>query len=539
MRHLRMSSATALLCVISVLAGCGKRETAADEGIRSKTLLIGNLAEPATLDPHVATALTEMNVLIALLEGLTSLDEKTSEAVPGVAERWDVSADGLVYTFHLRADAKWSNGDRVTAQDFAFSFRRILLPKFGASYSYMLWPIKNAEAFNAGKVADFSQVGVAVVDERTLRITLERPTPYLPSLAAHNTWLPVHRATIEKFGPADERISRWTRAENFVGNGPFLLTEWTPNARIVVSKNPQYWNASQNGLNKVILFPTENPETEERDFRAGQLHITFDLPKDKIPAYRAQSPSPLRVDPLLGVVYLNFNVTKPPFNNPKVRRALALGIDREAISRSVLNGAWRAARSFTPPGAGSYVSSAQLVDDFVEARRLLAEAGHPDGKDLPTIPVQVLNDTNQPRIAEAIQAMWQRELGVRIAIEPYEQKIWLQNQQAKTHTLATLNWYADFADPVTFLDILSTSNGNNWTGWSSPDYDRLLQQAANTADAQARIGILQRAEAVMLEAAPIAPLFFRTKNYLIHPAVKNWAPAPLGTHRYQLIRLEN
>src|ERR1051326_5514303 len=245
-----------LYCAVLALSfaaagGCAKRETPAEEGLRTKTLLLGNLAEPATLDPHLVNSLTDTNVLMALFEGLTLLDEKTSQPVPGVADKWEVSSDGLVYTFHVRADARWSNGDRVTARDFAFSFERMLSPKLAAEYSYMLWPIKNAQPFNAGTLTDFSAVGVKVIDDATLQITLERPTPYLPALAAHNTWMPVHRATLEKFGSVVDRSSHWTRPGNLVGNGPFTLTEWTPNARIIVTKNPRYWDAAHNGLERV------------------------------------------------------------------------------------------------------------------------------------------------------------------------------------------------------------------------------------------------------------------------------------------------
>ncbi|MEO6568773.1 MAG: peptide ABC transporter substrate-binding protein, partial [Opitutaceae bacterium] len=410
----------ALILLFAV--SCGKRETAAEEGVRTKTLLLGNLAEPASLDPHIVNSLTDTNVLMALFEGLTLLDERTSQPVHGVAEGWDVSPDGLLYTFHLRANALWSTGDRVTARDFVYSFERMLLPKFAAEYSYMLWPIKNAEAFNSGKIADFSQVGVSAVDDSTLRIVLERPTPYLPSLAAHSTWLPVHRATVEKFGRIDDRMSRWTRPENLVGNGPFTLSEWSPSARIIVTKNPRYWDAAHNALNRVIFFPTENTETEERNFRAGQLHVTYDLPKGKIAAYRGASPSPLRIEPLLNITYLNFNVTKPPFTDPKVRRALSLAIDRETISRTVLSGSWPAASSFTPPGCADYLAPTQARYDVAEARRLMTDAGFPEGNGFPVIPVQVLNDANQPRIMEAIQAMWQRDLGIKITIEAFEQK---------------------------------------------------------------------------------------------------------------------
>ena len=195
-----LALATALGCVAFGAAGCAKRETPVEEGIRTRTLLIGNQNEPASLDPHVVDAYTDQIILVALFEGLAVLDEKTSQALPGVAERWDVSPDGLVYTFHLRADARWSNGDPVTSRDFAYSFQRILTPAFAAEYSYMLWPIKNAEAFNTGKLADFAAVGIATPDDATLRLTLERPTPYLLAIAAHQTWYPVPRATIEKFG---------------------------------------------------------------------------------------------------------------------------------------------------------------------------------------------------------------------------------------------------------------------------------------------------------------------------------------------------
>jgi oligopeptide transport system substrate-binding protein len=246
----------------------------------------------------------------------------------------------------------------------------------------------------------------------------------------------------------------------------------------------------------------------------------------------------IRTDPVLSIVYLNFNVTKPPFNDPRVRRAFSLAIDREMISRTVLNGAWMPATSFTPPGCAGYVPPPLPLADLATARRLLAEAGFEGGKNFPAVPIQVLNDANHPRIMEAIQAMWQKELGVKVAIEPSEQKTWLQNQQSMSHVAGTLGWSADFADPLTFLALLNTGNGNNWSGWSNAEYDALLSQAANTTDSQARFALLQKAEALMLEISPVAPLFFKASNYLIHPAVKNWVPAPLALHRYQLIRLE-
>lgn len=523
---------------VALFSGCSKRETPAEEGIRTHTLLLGNQNEPASLDPHVVDSLTDEIVLASLFEGLTVLEEKTSAALPGVAEKWDVSPDGLTYTFHLRHNAAWSNGDPVTARDFTFSFQRILTPAFGATYSYMLWPIKNAEAFNKGTEKNFAAVGVEAVDDYTLRVRLEHPTPYLPALATHNTWLPVHRATIEKFGRIDDRANPWTRPGNLVGNGPFTLTEWTPNARIVVTKNPRYWDAAHTKLERVIFFPTEKSDTEDHNFRAGQVHITFDVPKSKIAGYRAQSPSPLRIDPLLNITYLNFNVTKAPFTDPRVRRALALAIDREAISKNVLDGAFLPAPTMVPPDCGGYLPRAKETVDYAEARRLLAEAGFPGGNNFPVIPVQVLNDEAQPKMMEAIQAMWLRELGIHITIEPYEQKTLFQNEQTLVHTLAVLGWTADFADPVTFLDIFRTGNGQNWTGWGNKEYDGLLDQAAATADPQKRFALFQKTEALLLESAPVAPVVYRARTFLIHPAVKNWDPAPLGIHRFQRVDLQ-
>ena len=529
----------AVFAGFALLAGCAKRETAVEEGIRTRTLLVGNQNEPATLDPQLMDSLTDQIVGAALYEGLAVLDEKSSQPLPGVAQSWDATSDGLTYVFHLRANAKWSNGDPVTARDFAFAFERILSPAFGAAYSFMLWPIKNAEKFNKGELKDFAAVGVEVVDDHTLRLRLERPVPYLPELTAHSTWQPLHRASIEKLGRAADRANPWTRPGNLVGNGPFTLAEWTPNARVVVAKNPHYWGATHTWLERVIFFPTEKADTEDHNFRAGQVHLTYDVPKSKVPVYRAQSPSPLRIDPLLNITYLTFNVTKAPFTDPRVRRALSLAIDRDAISQRVLNGAFLAAPTMVPPDCGSYRGTAQVALDYSAARQLLAEAGFPGGRGLPPIPLQVLNDENQPRMAEAMQAVWQRELGVRVTIEPYEQKTLFQNEQTLSHTVGFLGWTADYADASTFLEIFRTANGQNWTGWSSREYDALLDRAAATPEPRARLARLAEAEKFLLEAAPVAPVAFRARTYLIHPAVKHWEPSPLGLHRFQLVHLEN
>ena len=526
------------LAVLLALSGCTKRETHVEAGLRTKTLIVGNFGEPASLDPHLTNAVNENCILFALFEGLTALDEQTTRPVPAVAERWDVSPDGLVYTFHLRSSARWSNGDLVAAADFAFAFQRILTPEFGAAFANQLWPIKNAQAFNRGTIRDFSAVGVAAVDAHTLRLTLERPTPHLPTLVSLLTWLPLHQPSLAKHRAVDNRNTPWARPGNLVGNGPFILTEWRSNDRVVVAKNPHYWDAAHNRLERVIFLPIESSSVEERNFRAGQMHVTFAVPPSKIPSYRQQAPDHLRIDPWIVTNYVNFNVTKPPLDNAKLRRALALAIDRNAIARTVYQGAAQPALTFTAPDHSGYVPPARPAHNFAAARAQLAEAGFPGGRGLPSFPMQVIADDTFPKVAEVIQAMWLRELGVRITIEPLEPKTCFQNQQTLAHTLGLMGWSADYAHPSTFLDALRTGDGGNWTGWGSKDYDGLLEQAANTADPQTRFQILQRAEALLLEAAPIAPFVHQARAFLIHPAVKNWLPAPLVYHRYQYVWLE-
>lgn len=526
------------LLLLALLAGCGQRETPAEAGVRAGTLLVGNLAEPQQLDPQLIAAFTDQNIAVALFEGLCALDERTSQPVPGVAERWEASPDGLTWTFHLRASAKWSNGDPLTAQDFVASWRRILAPTLAAEYAYLLYPLKNAAALNAGRTTDFSALGAEAVDDRTLRLTLEHPTPYLPALTAQPAWFPINPRVLARFGELNQRNAAWTRPENFVGNGPFKLEAWAPNARLVAVRNPAYWDAARVRLNRIVFFPTESPEVEERNFRAGQVHLTYGVPTAKLASYQRENPAALRLDPFLQAIFLRFNTTRPPFTDARVRRALSLAVDRDAIAASVLRGAGTAARSFTPPDCAGYTARASVPTDFAAARRLLAEAGFPDGRGLPPLDLQVRNDEHQPRVAEVLQAQWARELGVTLTITPLEQKTWVQNQQTLNYALSGAGWIGDFVDPVTFLDLFVSTGGNNWTGWASEAYDRLIAQAAATPDAAARHEVFQQAEALLLEQAPIAPVFLGTRAYLIHPAVQGWEPSLLGLHQYKKVYLQ-
>ena len=532
----RLFRATSLL-LAALLAACGRRETPVAEGIRTHTLLVGNGAEPGELDPHLAPSLYDQIIVNALFEGLTLLDEKSTQPLPAVAESWNASADGLEWTFRLREGLKWSNGDELVADDVVQSWRRALNPDLANENAWYLYALKNAEAYNGKKLADASALGVRAPDARTLILTLERPTPYLPALLSLPAWFPINPRTLGPLGAMQQRGTRWTQPGNLVSNGAFTLAEWRPNARIVLKKNPLHREAARNRIERLVFFPIESPDVEERDFRAGQLHVTFSLPVTKLAGWRQSNPAALRIDPTLQINFLRFNTAKAPLQDPRVRRALALAIDREAIVKSVFLGSRAPAVAMTPPGTGGYTARAAIQTDVAEARRLLASAGFAQGQGMPVIDLQCRNDQVMPRLAEVLQATWQRELGVRATISPVEAKIWIQNQQSQNYGISVAAWTADFPDPVTFLGLFTGNSSYNWTGWKHPEYERLMDAAGATTDAARRYELMQEAEAVLLAEAPVTPLFTGTQTYLIHPAVHGWDPAPLVFRRFQLVEL--
>jgi oligopeptide transport system substrate-binding protein len=536
--HRLPATVVVLAGLIFALSACGRRQPATESAIATQILLLTNPAEPQSLDPHLINAATEVDLAVAFFEGLCVLDERTSQPMPAVAEKWEADATGLVYTFHLRPEARWSNGDPLTASDFVASWRRALTPSLAAENAYLLYALKNAEALNTGRLTDFARLGVEAVDDHTLRLTLERPIAYLPALTALPVWFPINPRVLARFGPVNERHPAWTRPENLVGNGPFTLAEWTPNARVVAAKNPAYWDAAGVRLNRIIFLTTENADVDERNFRAGQVHVTSNLPVAKIESYRTGNPAALRTDPFLQAIFLRFNVTRPPFTDARVRRAFSLAIDRESITRNVLRGGQAPAHSFTPPDLVGYTARARVATDYAAARRLLAEAGFPEGRGLPILDLQVRNDQHQPGMAEVLQAEWKRELGVALTISQLEQKTWYQNQQNLNYTLSGAGWIGDFVDPVTFLDLFVSGGGNNWTGWSSAAYDDLIAQAGRATDPAARFEYFQQAEALLLAEAPVAPIFLGVRTYLIHPAVRGWEPSLLGQHQYKKVYLQ-
>ena len=515
-----------------LFGGCGKRESAVAAGNRTQTLHLGNLSEPNDLDPQIADSQQTFNLIMALMEGLAQYDAKTCEPVPAVAERWEVSDDKLTWTFHLRQNAVWSNGDPVTASDFVWSYRRMLTPSLGAEYAYMLFILKNGEAYYQKKITDFAEVGAHAPDPHTLVLTLTHPVPYLPKLVCHSAWYPVHRPTLEKFGRPYERGSAWTRPGNFVGNGYFTLTEWTPNKLIRMTKSQTYWDKDQVKLASVIFYPIENTSTEESMFRTGQLHITSSIPIEKIAVYRNDPKLRplLNQDTILATYYYRFNVTKPPFDDARVRRAFTLAVNRQQIVERVAKGGQMPAGHLTPPDIAGFTATAQVPYDPDQARQLLAEAGYPAGKGFPKVDLLFNTHEGHRQIAEAIQQMWRRELGVEIGLYNQEAKVYVETMRTLDYQVARYAWVGDYLDPSTFLDTMTTGNGNNQTGWSNAEYDRLIASAQTATNETDRFAAFQRCEEIIAAENPILPIYFYVRNNLQRPEVQGWYGNLLDIH---------
>jgi oligopeptide transport system substrate-binding protein len=482
-----------------------------------KVLHYGNAVEPQDLDPQSVTGVYEARIIRALIEGLVCSGPNMN-VVPGVAKSWDISPDGLVYTFHLRADSRWTTGAVVTAEDFVRSFQRVLSPSFGAPYADRLYYVAGAEAFHRGRLRDFSQTGFKALGPQTLQLTLHQPAPFLLSLMTRVEWLPVPLGAITAQGPVDRPGNRWTRPEHFVGNGAFVLKSWRPGQKIIVTRSPSYWDRERIKLDEIHFYPVDNPEVEERMFRTGQLHITSALPLSKIATYRRDGSPALRIDPWGGLNFYVFNVTRAPFNDVRVRRAFALAIDRESLVKNVTLAGDEPAYRTVPSGLAGYRSTQGFTASVEEARRLLADAGFPGGKGL--APVQLLYNTseNHRAVAEAIQQMWRKHLGVTVALTNQEWKVYLDTvKTTRDFQLARSGWL--MPEPHLHLDRWATGNANNDAQWSHPEFDRLLQASLAASTQEARYDLYQRMEKIMIDDMPILPLYFVSLPRLIHPKV--------------------
>jgi oligopeptide transport system substrate-binding protein len=508
----------------------------------SSTLRISQRNEPADLDPARASLPDEFFIIRALSEGLVSPAPMNADAtssdmapsvVPAAAESWDVSADGQMYTFHLRRDALWSNGEPVVAQDFVDSYRRLLTPTTAAPKASLFFQVKNARAFATGTLADFNEVGFRALDPHTLTITLEHPSPSFPLYVASGPWIPVNPRVVDRLGRT------WTSPQNFVGNGPFLLTEWRSHQRIVARKNPRYHSIGAVKLDELQFIAFDNGDTEERAYRAGQIDVTMAVPVSKLDQYARERPAELHRAPLAETRYLSFNTTHTPLNDPRVRRALSLAINRASIVRNILRGGQEATSRFVPPHLFGSPPAAEIgapADNAANetARRLLSEAGFPNGKGFPKLELSTWPATP---IVEAVQAMWQKELGVTVSVVTREAKVHLAALRDGQYDIGYMTTIIDVPDAANLLADFASDAPGNYPHWSDVRFSDTLRKAEAARDPAAQRTLLVSAEAWLLDESVVAPLFFNSRNWLMSPRVRNWQHDSLWTRFYLNVEL--
>lgn len=530
----------ACLLIGLILAGCGGPDGSRVEvGNREGVFHMGNASEPQGLDPHIVSGVPEHHIIIALFEGLVLKNPYTLEIEPGVAESWDISEDGRTYTFHLRDDARWTNGDPVTAEDFRWSWERALHPALGNQYNYMYFSILGAEEYATGRNPDFSQVGVRVLDDHTLEVQLKEPTPYFLQILDHYSTFPVHRATLEAHGSPTDRLSPWARVGNMVSNGAFRLTEWAVNSHVRVEKADTYWDADKVRLNAIVFYPTENQITEERMFRDGQLHLTYEVPLEKVPVYLDESPDLIKIFPWLGSYFYMINTTLPALDDVRVRRALSMAVDRELLNDTVLQGIMAPAYALVPPGTLGYHPPKLFDYDPERAQELLAEAGYPNGQGFPRF--EILYNTNEEhqKIAVALQQMWRKNLGIDVGLVNQEWQVYLNSQNTMDYQISRRGWIGDYVDPMTFLELYITNGGNNNTGFSNARYDEIiLREAPTKLDREERYALYKEAETILLESMPIIPLYTYQKKHLMRPSVKGMPENIMDYYNYKYVHLE-
>lgn len=497
----------------------GRTEPPAEDVFR-----FANGSEPEVLDPALLSSQADGRLARALFEGLVVPDPQSLAPRPGAARAWKISPDGRRYTFHLRTDARWTNGERVVARDFEWSWLRVLHPDTPARLAELLYPIANARAYKKREIEDASRVGVHAPDDSTLCVDLEAPTPYFLQLLTSTPFLPVHRAAVERSG------DRWTRPENLVSNGPFRLVLHRPNDRIVLERAPRYWDVAHVRLARVVAFASDDLATMLNLYRAGvtDWNPSGHLPAQYIPY--VQRFADFRYGPYLATYFYSFNVTRAPLDDRRVRRALALAVDREKLTKYLLHGSKEPWGNVVAPGFADYPYPAGVRFDPEEARRLLAAAGHPGGRGFPPVEILFSTSADHRKIAEAIQEMWKRELGIDVTLANQEFASYMRATAALQYQVARRSWIADYEDPSTFLDVLRRGEGNNRTGWGSAAFDSLLAAAAVEMDPARRFRLLAAAEEVALDEMPFLPIYGYRTVEMVAPYVRGWYPTSMDVH---------
>ncbi|WP_055667589.1 peptide ABC transporter substrate-binding protein [Desnuesiella massiliensis] len=527
----------AFTLLATTLVGCTKKDPASETKTNVPQVIKYNLGvDPKTLDPALNAAVDGATVLSNAFEGLMKFDDK-DQPIYGVAEKYEISKDNLSYTFYLRKDAKWSDGQPVKAQDFEYAWKRALNPDVAAEYAYQLYYLKNGEAYNTKK-AKAEDVGVKAESDTVLKVNLEYPTAYFLSLMAFPTYFPVRKDIVEKDPEA------WaTKVESYVSNGAFKMTEWKPKDVIVFSKNENYWNSKEVKLDKIEYKMIEDSTSYLSAFKVGQLDLIETPPAQEVAQLLKDGIA--KISPFLGTYFYCINLSEnaekvdpaaaKALKDPRVRKALTYAIDRKLIVENVTKSGQVPAVSFVSKGIPESPSKDfqskeyfKPEGDIAKAKQLLAEAGYPDGKGFPKIAFLYNDKGDNKNIAQAIQDMWKKNLNIDMELKVEEWKVFQQSRNDKNYSIARHGWLADYVDPMTYLDMWTSNSGNNDAAYKNPEYDRLINEAKKEVDQAKRMKLLHDAEDILMNDMPIIPIYYYSNVVCSKDYVKGVRKSPLG-----------
>jgi len=499
------------------------------------TINIHNGGDPTSLDPHKLSGDWENRIAGDIFEGLTT-EDKLAEPIPGQASQWSVSDDGMVYTFTLRDGIQWSDGEPVTADDFVFAFKRLMDPATAAVYAYLQYSIKNAEAINTGEITDMDELGVKALDDKTLEITLERPTPYFIGALTHYTAYPLPQHVIESAG------DDWVKIDNIVTNGPYRPVDWVPGSHVTTVKNEDYYDADNVRIDGAKFYTLEDESAALKRYRAGEFDILTEFPTDQFEWMQENLPGQAQVAPFAGLYYYVVNNNKPPFDNSDVRKALSMAINREVIGPQILGTGELPAYSWVPPGMANYSEPYMMdwkdmpyADKVAEARSLLDAAGYNTDNPL-KLQLRYNTNENHKRIAVAIAAMW-KPLGVDVELYNTETKVHYDELQRGILDVARAGWLADYNDADNFLNLLKSTVEHNYGRYNNPDYDTLLDQANATTDIAERAALLHSAEKLAMDESASIPIYYYLARNVVSPKVTGFENNAFDIHRTRWMEL--
>ncbi|MCS0790602.1 peptide ABC transporter substrate-binding protein [Cytobacillus firmus] len=520
--------------LLFVMAACtanenaGKETDSKDDGKKEeesaeKVLYLNNGQEPTSFDPPIGFDSVSWSALNNLMEGLTRLGQD-HEPEAAIAEKWDISEDGKTYTFHIRENAKWSNGDPVTAGDFEFAWKRLLNPDTGSSAAFLGYFIEGGEAYNNGE-GSADDVKVKAVDDKTFEVTLVSPQAYFLSVITNPAFFPINEKV------ATENPKWFAEAESFVGNGPFNLTEWEHDSHFVMEKNDQYWDAETVKLDKIHWAIIDDTNTEYQMYQSGELDVS-DVPSELSEQLLGEA----KVEDQAGDYFYRFNVNMEPFQNLNIRKAFAMAVDQQQIVDFVTKNGEKPAYGFVSYGFADpsekdfrEVSGDLIKTNAKEAKALLEKGMEEEGYDkLPEVTLTYSTDDTHKKIAEALQQMFKENLGVEVKLANMEWNVFAEEQKALKFQLSRSSFLADYADPINFLENFQTGHSMNRTGWSNEKYDQLIKDAKNEADEAKRFELMYEAEKILFEEMPIIPIHFYNQVYLYNDAVSGIVRHPVG-----------